>query len=79
MTTTGRVIGAVAAGNVEDVDLAVCSAREAFDDRRWRGMTPARRARILWRVADLLEANVDEIAHLEMLDTGKPLASALHG
>ena len=60
-----------AARAAADVDAAVAAARAAFDS--WRTTTPARRARILWAIADLIEANIDELAELETLDQGKPL------
>jgi phenylacetaldehyde dehydrogenase len=77
--STGKVITTVAAGSPRDVDRAASAAQRAFDSKSWRGMTPAARARILWRVADLIDDHADELAELEMLDTGKPLAGARHG
>lgn len=70
---TGRRIATVPAGAGPDVDRAVAAAREAFDSGPWPKMTPMERAAILWRVADLMEANIDELAELETLDQGKPL------
>jgi phenylacetaldehyde dehydrogenase len=49
----------------------VAAARAAFDG--WRTTTPVKRSRILWAIADLIEANIDELAELETLDQGKPL------
>jgi phenylacetaldehyde dehydrogenase len=70
---TGETIGALPRSNAADVDAAVSAARASFDDKRWRGKTPAERSQILWRVAELMEANIDELAELETLDQGKAL------
>jgi phenylacetaldehyde dehydrogenase len=72
----GQVIGHAAAGGAPDIDRAVAAARRAFDDGPWSRTTPAQRARLLWKLADLLEANADELALLEVLNTGKPLKLA---
>lgn len=77
--STGAALTQVAAGNAADVDRAARAAQRAFDARDWRGLTPAARAAVLWRVGDLIEANADELAELEMLDTGKTFAAARHG
>ncbi len=73
---TGEVICEVAAGGSVDVDRAVKAARAAFESGPWRKMTASERGRILWRLADLLEKNLEEFAVLESLDNGKPLAVA---
>lgn len=70
---TGKVIGRIARAGVADVDRAVASARKAFDDGSWASKTPMDRAAILNKIADLIEANIDELAELETLDQGKPL------
>jgi phenylacetaldehyde dehydrogenase len=70
---TGELLATLAAGAQSDVDRAVGVAREAFERGPWRSMLPAERARVLWRVADLIEANLDELSELETLDQGKPL------
>ena len=72
----GQVIGHAAAGEAADIDRAVAAARRAFDDGPWSRTTPAQRARLLWKLADLIEANADELALLEVLNTGKPLKLA---
>ena len=69
--STGTVIAKAAAGNAADVDRAVSAANRAFDQKIWRGITPAQRAKIMWRIADLMEENAEELAELEMFDTGK--------
>lgn len=58
------------------VDLAVKAARQAFDQGPWRKSSPSARAKILLKIADLLEARVDEFALLETLNTGKPIRIA---
>lgn len=70
---TGELLARVPAGEAADVDLAVAAARAAFESGVWRDMTGAKRARVLWRMADLMEAHIDELAELETLDQGKPL------
>jgi gamma-glutamyl-gamma-aminobutyraldehyde dehydrogenase len=72
----GSVLGPVAAGSAADVALAVAAARRAFEDARWRGMVPREKKRILFRLADLMEAEIDRLALLESLDSGKPLSDA---
>jgi phenylacetaldehyde dehydrogenase len=70
---TGEVLAHVPAADRADVDRAVAAARRAFESPAWRDMTPARRARLLWKMADLMEANLEELAELETLDQGKPI------
>ena len=69
----GRLLGPVARCDAADVDAAVTAARIAFDDRRWAGMAPAKRKRVLIKFADLVQKNGDELALLETLDMGKPI------
>jgi len=75
----GTIVGRFAAGGPADVEIAVAAARRAFIEQRWIGLTPSARSRILWRVADLIEAHADELAEIETLDTGKLLAAARYG
>jgi phenylacetaldehyde dehydrogenase len=75
----GSEIGSVAAATGEDIDAAVAAARRSFADRRWRALSGAARARILWKLADLVEANAELLAQLETLNGGKPYAGAVHG
>ena len=70
---TGAVIGTVPRGAKADDDAAVKAARDSFTKGVWRDKTPDERARVMWKIADLLEANIDELAELETLDQGKPL------
>ncbi len=69
---TGRPLAQVPAGGAADVDLAVAAAQRALTEGPWSRMTPAERGRILWRVADLIEEHIDELAELETMDSGKP-------
>ncbi len=69
---TGQPIKAVAAAGTADVDAAVSAARAALENGKWSTMSPSHRARLLWKLADLISANADELAQLESLDTGKP-------
>ncbi len=70
---TGEVIGKLQRSGAGDVEKAVRAARNAFDNGSWSQITPMERSRILWKIADLLEANIDELAELETLDQGKAL------
>jgi gamma-glutamyl-gamma-aminobutyraldehyde dehydrogenase len=72
----GSVIGRVAACSASDVDRAVASARVAFEDGRWRDLAYGDKKAVLFRLADLLERHLDELATLESLDMGKPIADA---
>ena len=73
----GRNLGPVARGQTADIDLAVASARRAFDDGRWARQAPAARKKVLQRFAELILAARDELALLETLDMGKPIQYSL--
>ncbi|HEY5143290.1 MAG TPA: aldehyde dehydrogenase family protein [Solirubrobacteraceae bacterium] len=74
---TGNVISTVAHGGADDIDAAVAAAREAFaTSAPWRTMSAAERSRLIWALADRIEAHGDELAELESLDNGKPLKFA---
>jgi len=71
---TGEVLTQAAQASQEDVDRAVAAARKAFDDRAaWRKMSASERGRLIWRLADLVDKNLEELAELETLDNGKPI------
>ncbi len=70
---TEEVSAHVAKGDERDVDAAVQAARRAFDQGPWPRMAAADRARVLWKLADLINANLDEMARLESVNTGKTL------
>ncbi|KAJ4873629.1 Aldehyde dehydrogenase family 2 member C4 [Raphanus sativus] len=67
----GEVIAKIAAGDKEDVDLAVNAARHAFDHGPWPRMTGFERARIINKYTDLIEQNIEELAALDSIDGGK--------
>ncbi|HTN41292.1 MAG TPA: aldehyde dehydrogenase family protein, partial [Asticcacaulis sp.] len=71
----GKLINAIAACDAADVDQAVKSARTAFEDGRWRGLAPKVRKKILHKLADLMNEHSENLALLESLDTGKPIAN----
>jgi aldehyde dehydrogenase (NAD+) len=73
--STGEEICQVAEADAADVDKAVKAARAAFEGP-WRKLRASERGRLLYRLADLIEANADELARLETLDNGKPLSIA---
>ena len=71
---TGETIGQIAQASAEQVDAAVRTSEEAFET--FRHTPPAERAALLLQIADIIEANQDELAELESLDVGKPWPSA---
>lgn len=73
---TGEVLGTAVEATATDVDDAVEAATRAFADRGWAETTPAARARLLWRIADLIDENADELAELESRDQGQSVAFA---
>jgi phenylacetaldehyde dehydrogenase len=73
---TGEVLARAAEGDREDIERAVKAARAAFETGRWSQLTASERGRLIWKLADLLEENLDEFAELESLDNGKPLKIA---
>ena len=75
---TGEVLTQVAEASEKDVDQAVAAARKAFEDTAgpWRKMSASERGKVLWRIGDLVEKNIDELAELETLDNGKPIFEA---
>ena len=73
---TGEVLAKVAEGNAEDIDRAVKVARRVFDDGKWANSGPRERQQLLFRIADLIEQHAAELAQLETLDNGKPLAES---
>ncbi len=76
---TEEALSDVARGNSVDVDRAVKAADRAFKDKRWTGLTDDQRASILFRAAQLIEDNGEQLAELETLDNGKPYGAALYG
>ncbi len=74
---TGEVLAKVAEANAEDVDRAVAAARKSFDRGTWRELPPAERAKVLWKIGDMIEERATELAQLETLDNGMPINDAL--
>jgi acyl-CoA reductase-like NAD-dependent aldehyde dehydrogenase len=70
------VLALIAEGDKADVDEAVKAARKAFEEGKWSSISPHQRSRYLYKIADLIEENADQLAELESLDNGKPLAIA---
>jgi len=70
---TGASLTHIAACDDSDVDVAVAAARTAFEDGRWRQLSPGERKHTLLRFADLLEQNARELAVMESIDSGKPI------
>src|SRR5580658_5829952 len=73
---TEEVITEVAEGDAADIDLAVKAARKAFDSGPWRKMDARDRGRLMYKLADLIESHIDELAELETLDNGKPIGES---
>jgi phenylacetaldehyde dehydrogenase len=73
---TGEVFAKASAGGAADIDLAVKAARRAFESGPWSSMNASGRRNLMWKLADALEKNADEIATLESLDNGMPLTMA---
>ncbi len=76
---TEEVIADVAEGDKEDVDAAVKAARKAFDNGPWSRIDARDRGRLLYKLADAIEEQIDDLAALETLDNGKPLSEARNG
>ncbi|MCP4301372.1 MAG: aldehyde dehydrogenase family protein [Gammaproteobacteria bacterium] len=77
--STGQAIAEFLPGDTADVDEAVTNCHHAFDDGRWRLKPPAEKARILQRIAELIDKHADQLAELEMLEAGKSLRAAREG
>ncbi len=71
---TGKKIAEVVDASRDDVDRAVQAAKRAFYDGRWSKKTPSERSKLIWKLADVIEANSEAIAKLESENTGKPYA-----
>src|SRR3989344_4028843 len=73
--STGKVLAQVAEAGEADIDLAVAAARRAFDEGPWRKFKPFDRQAVLLKLADLVDEHFDELAMLDTLDMGGPVAS----
>lgn len=72
-----EVISEVSEAQEEDINIAIAAARKAFDEGEWTKMDAAERSHLIYKFADLLEENREELAQLESLDNGKPYKVAL--
>jgi len=68
-----EVLALIAEGDKADIDEAVKAARKAFEEGVWPNLNPHQRARLMFKIADLIDQHADELAELETLDNGKPL------
>lgn len=73
--STEEVICSVSEATEKDVDIAVASARKAFEGV-WRQVTPAQRGQYLLKLADLVERDLEKLAAVESLDNGKSISMA---
>lgn len=74
---TSGTLASLAEAQPHDVDAAVRAARSALNDPAWAGLSPRDRAQLLFRLADAIEARLEEFAALEALDSGKTLGNAV--
>jgi acyl-CoA reductase-like NAD-dependent aldehyde dehydrogenase len=72
--SNGEVLAAMSAGNSDDIDRAVAAARRAYRSGVWSRLAPRERMEILYRFADLIDQQAEELAVLDTLDMGKPIA-----
>ncbi|MFM8211617.1 MAG: gamma-aminobutyraldehyde dehydrogenase [Actinomycetes bacterium] len=70
--TTGEVFAMAALSNEKDIEMAYQAAAKAFES--WKNTTPSERSMALWKIAEVLEKNIEEIVKLESQNTGKPIA-----
>lgn len=72
----GSVLAFVPRGGKEEIDLAVKEAKKAFHSKEWKMFKPYNRGKLLYQIAEVIRKNKDELAKLETLDVGKPLAQS---
>lgn len=77
--SSGSTFTKVALAQKTEADAAVNAARKSFEEGEWPKMQAMDRAKVLWRIADLIEEHGDILAELESLDNGKPLSVARAG
>jgi acyl-CoA reductase-like NAD-dependent aldehyde dehydrogenase len=71
---TGEVIARIPNSTADDVDRAMKSARAAFEGREWGGMPIRARARLINKLADVFEDNLETLYRLETLNNGRPIS-----
>ena len=72
----GHIVSIIPKGGIGDAQAAIAAARTAFDDGPWPNMTSGERGRIMYRVGDLIEENLEELATIEALEVGKAINQA---
>ena len=75
---SGETIAEMSAGNGRDVDAAVASAKRAFQSGVWSRMAPRERMEVLYRFADLVAENAEQLSVLETMDMGKPTSDVIN-
>lgn len=75
---TEKTIASVAFAGPEEVDRAVGSARQALDAGKWSKMSPRERGRMMFKLADLIERDKEQLAILESMDNGKPIGETMY-
>ncbi len=75
----GRILNRVARGGAADIEAAVKSARRTFDEGSWRKLHYREKKKVLLKLAELIERDIETFAVLESLDVGKPISNALGG
>ena len=73
----GTHLTKIALADKSDVDMAVSAARKAFQET-WSTVTPSEKAKLIWKLADLMERDKQVLEELETLDNGKPLDKAVY-
>ena len=74
---TGKELARVALADATDVDRAVQAARRAFDEGEWPRMDPLKRGRLLFRLAERIRENLNDLAMTDTLNVGKPIRDTL--
>jgi len=74
---TGKELASVALADATDVDRAVQAARRAFDDGEWPRMDPLQRGRLLFRLAERIRENLNDLAMTDTLNVGKPIRDTM--
>ncbi len=72
----GEVMAQVPEATVADVEKAIAAARREFDEGEWPNLAPARRGRILLKIAEAIRSRAEELARLETMNMGKPLSES---
>ncbi|MBH0169736.1 MAG: aldehyde dehydrogenase family protein [Bacillota bacterium] len=76
--STGEVLAVVSEGGTEDIDKAVKAARAAFETGYWSKMPASKRSYLIYKLAELMEENKEELAQLDTLDNGKPIRETMN-